>query len=265
MSFVKLYFAYIRCFIKARSEYRVSFFMGMLANFYSYFINFLLFYVIIQNFGSIRGWEFYDLCILYGLNLLTYAIAAMLFWTVFGVEHDNLGGNLDVLLIRPLSLIKSLICRKMVDTFWGQIIVTVGFIGVALVKENIISDIEKLLFFFLSILGGVMIHAATMVFFGALSFWTQRSLFLADLIYYDFRIFLEYPLTIFPVWIKYVFTFVLPWAFINYYPSLVLLNKGVSTFDYIMGGISPVVGAILFGLSIQFFYFGLKQYEGTGS
>ena len=86
-----------------------------------------------------------------------------------------------------------------------------------------------------------MIHAATMVFFGALSFWTQRSLFLADLIYYDFRIFLEYPLTIFPVWIKYVFTFVLPWAFINYYPSLVLLNKGVSTFDYIMGGISPVV------------------------
>mgnify|MGYP006944386797 CR=1 FL=1 len=78
---------------------------------------------------------------------MTYAIAAMLFWTVFGVEHDNLGGNLDVLLIRPLSLIKSLICRKMVDTFWGQIIVTVGFIGVALVKKYNIRHRKIVIFF----------------------------------------------------------------------------------------------------------------------
>lgn len=264
MQFWNLYLNYIKRFIKARSEYRTSFFWGIISNFYSYLITYLTFYVIIDNFGHIDGWDFYDLCILYGLNLLTYAIAAMLFWSVFGIEHDMLAGNLDILLIRPISLMKSLICRKFVDTFLGQILVACIFMITAF-ANNVEMNFIKGIYVGAAIIGGILIHSATMIFFGSISFWTKRSLFLADLIYYDLRVFLEYPLSIFPIWVKYMFTFILPWALINYYPSLIILEKCNATFDYVLGIISPIIGAGFFYGAKVFFNYGLGRYNSSGS
>lgn len=265
MDFLSLYASCIKRYIKARMEYRTSFFMGIFSNFYSYLITFLTFYVVVNNFGTIDGWDFYDLCVLYGINLLTYAIAAMLFWSVFGIEHELIAGNLDILLIRPINVVKSLICKKFVDTFIGQILIAGIFLIIAFVKNDTAMGIPKYFYLILAVIGGILIHSATMIFFGAVSFWTKRSLFLADFVYYDVRTFLEYPLSIFPVWLKFVFTFILPWALINYYPSLILLGKCNTTFDYALGIVSPIVGVGIFIAAIAFFNYGLRRYSSSGS
>lgn len=265
MNFLGIYASYIKCFFKSRTEYRVSFFMGIFSNFYSYLITFISFYVIIENFGTIDGWGFYDLCMLYGINLFTYAIAAMLFWNVFGVEKEILAGNLDILLIRPMGMIKQLICRKFVDTFIGQIIISAIFLIISFRKCNVTVMNIKFIYFLIIIISGVMIHSAAMIFFGSISFWTKKSLFLADFIYYDLRKFLEYPLSIFPFWLKYFFSFVLPWGLINYYPALIILSKYESRTDYLLGVLCPLIGVVLFILSLLLFKRGMKNYSSTGS
>ena len=265
MDFIRIYTSYLKCFFKSRTEYRASFFMGVFSNFYCYLITFVSFYVIIDNFGTIDGWGFYDMCMLYGINIFTYAIAAMMFWNVFGIEKELLSGNLDTLLIRPMGVIKQLMCSKFTDTFIGQIIISGFFLAVSFRKSGVSILGIKTVYFVCILISGVMIHSAAMILFGAISFWTKKSLFFADFIYYDLRKFIEYPLSIFPIWIKCFFTFILPWGLINYYPALIILSKYKSKSDYFLGILSPFIGVIFLFFSLYVFMQGIKNYSSSGS
>jgi ABC-2 type transport system permease protein len=253
-------------FLKARMEYRFSFFSGIFANFYCYFVTYLTFWVLTKQFGSIDGWAFEEMTILYGLNLLTYSIAGVLFWyTVFHLEGEITSGNLDSYLIRPIGLIKQMVCRRFGDTFIGQIIVTLLFMVSAITKIQYTLTPLSYIYLFFAVMGGVFLQAGAMIIFGSLSFWMLRSMTLAQILYYDTRNLVHYPLSIFPGFIKTALTYILPWAIINYYPSLIILRKVRTSQELIVGLLSPAVGIGIFLLSLLVFNQGLKRYSGCGS
>ena len=117
----------------------------------------------------------------------------------------------------------------------------------------------------LAILGGVLIQSGAMILLGSLSFWMLRSSDLAGIVYYDMRTFVHYPLSIFPSFIRIILTYVLPWAIINYYPSLIILQKVQTTEEFILGILSPVISILFFLLSLFVFNRGLRRYSGSGS
>lgn len=266
MKFLNIYASYIKMFLKARMEYRFSFFSGIMANFYCYFVTYMTFWVITQQFTSIDGWSFEDMTLLYGLNLLTYSIAGVLFWyTVFHLEQEITSGNFDSYLIRPMGLIKQMICRRFGDTFLGQIAVTLIFMIIAVSKISYELTWLSYVYLFFAVIGGVLIQAGAMIILGSLSFWMLRSNELAGILYYDIRTFVHYPLSIFPSFIRIALTYVLPWAIINYYPSLIILNKVQTTQELVIGLLSPVIGIGFFAISLVVFNQGLKRYNGSGS
>ena len=132
MDFIRLYGFYVKTFFKARAEYRVSFFLGLFANFITYFLIYVSFWIITNELEGIAGWNFEDMTILYGISLLTYAVAGTLLWyTVYNLSGMIVKGTLDVLLTRPMGIVKQLICYRFGDTFLAQILVTLLFLGVA--------------------------------------------------------------------------------------------------------------------------------------
>ncbi len=264
--FFSTYWLYIKTFFKSRAEYRAGFFFGMFANFYCYFITYATYWVLINGIGNVDGWDFSDLSILYGLSLLTYAISGTLIWyTVYHLGGIITSGGLDMYLTRPIGVLRQMIFQRFGDTFLGQILVTIIFLTVAIVSK--IDTLTPLwaLYLIVCIIGGVLIQAAAMILVGSLSFWTQRSTEIGRIFYYDFRTITQYPLTIFPKWIQLMLTYIFPWAFINYYPALVLLNKTESAMDMILGWLSPVIGVLLLLLSMAVFNKGLRKYSGAGS
>ena len=216
--------------------------------------------------GNIGGWDFSDLSILYGLSLLTYAISGTLIWNaVYHLGDTIIGGGLDIYLIRPLDILKQLMFQQFGDSFIGQIIVTMIFLVSAIIKK--INQLTPLicLYLVIVIISGVLIQAGGMIIIGSISFWTKRSEELGDIIYYDIRSMTNYPLFIFPKWIQLGLTFVFPWAFINYYPSLIILSKAKNNFEMVLGVLSPVVGVIFLGLALFIFRKGLNKYSGVGN
>ena len=157
----------------------------------------------------------------------------LLWYTVYNLSGMIIKGTLDVLLTRPMSIIKQLICYRFGDTFLAQILVTILFLGIALYRERL--DGIRLLYLLLILVSGVCLQMAGMLVVGAISFWTLKSEEIGEIFYYKFRKLTEYPLSIFPSIVQTTLTFVLPWAFINYYPSLLLLNKAIGTFERICG------------------------------
>ena len=63
----------------------------------------------------------------------------------------------------------------------------------------------------------------------------------------------------------YLLTYVIPWGFVNYYPSLILLDKTDSIMDYILGAMSVFIGVFVLVISKIVFNRGLKRYSGAGN
>ena len=266
MDFIRLYVFYVKTFFKARAEYRLSFFLGLFANFVTYFLVYVSYWIITSKLKGIDGWEFEDLTILYGISLLTYAIAGTLLWyTVYNLSGLIIKGTLDVFLTRPMNIIKQLICHRFGDTFLAQILVTMLFLGSALYRKREVLEGIKWFYLFLILVSGICLQIAGMLVVGAISFWTLKSGEIGDIFYYKFRDLTKYPLGIFPTIFQRILTFVFPWAFINYYPSLLLLDKAEGIFEKVCGYMTPFVGFFSLFAALKFFDFGLRHYSGAGN
>ena len=266
MDFLRTYLGYIRLFFKGRMEYRFSFFAGMFSNFFCYFITYCTFWVLTSKFDSIAGWNFDEMSILYGLNLLTYATSGLFYWyTIYHLSEEIISGRIDIYLLRPMGVIKQMVCQRFGDTFIGQIVVTVIFMVSAISKISYQMTVFSYIYLIFAILSGVLIQSGAMILLGSLNFWTMRANELSGFLYYDIRTLIHYPLDIFPQGIQILLTFVLPWALINYYPSLLILNKVQTPLELIVGLCAPVFGVLFFALSVKVFNIGLRRYSGTGS
>jgi ABC-2 type transport system permease protein len=266
MAWLRLYGTYVKMFFRSRREYRASFFAGMAANFYCYFITYATYWVITQKFTTIGGWAFPELTVLYSLNLLTYAISGTLFWyTIYFLEGFVTTGGLDRYLVRPGGVIPQLMCQGFGSTFLGQIVVSLAFLLTQLIRIGGTLTWYRILYLVIALISGVLLQAAGVVATGALSFWILRSTPVGSIAYYDVRSFANYPLTIYPRLVKIVLTYILPWAFINYYPSLILLNRLQTRGDLILGLAVPLVGGAAFAGAMLLFRKGLKRYASAGN
>ena len=158
-----------------------------------------------------------------------------------------------------------MIFQRFGDTFLGQIAVCVIFLSIAFASQIETMSLLHFVYLAFCLVGGTMMHAGALILIGSLSFWIKRSQPLGNIFYHSFRNITQYPLSIFPHWIQILLTFVLPWGFINYYPSLILTNKVETVYDLTLGLVAPFVGEIFLLVALFVFKKGLKKYSGAGS
>ena len=79
---------------------------------------------------------------------------------------------------------------------------------------------------------------------------------------FRFKDYAKYPASIFSGVFRIIFTFVIPIAFVAYYPSLVLLQPDNVP---LLTWLSPLIGLVFFFLSYAFWMLGVRKYDFTGS
>ena len=77
-----------------------------------------------------------------------------------------------------------------------------------------------------------------------------------------FKDYAKYPITIFSPVFRFIFSFIIPIAFIAFYPGLVVLRPDDVP---LLSWISPLVGGVFFFLGYKFWMYGAAKYNGTGS
>jgi len=102
---------------------------------------------------------------------------------------------------------------------------------------------------------------AIMNFAAATAFWMERSGNVM-VIMFRFKDYARYPASIFNKIFRVIFTFIIPIAFVAYYPSLVILDPSEAP---VMIGIGPIFGILFFFLSYKFWMRGVRRYDFTGS
>jgi ABC-2 type transport system permease protein len=79
--------------------------------------------------------------------------------------------------------------------------------------------------------------------------------------------FTRYPISIYGRGVQVVLAFVLPFAFMNYFPAAYFLQKAETGLHLnpAVGLLTPAIGLAWLGAAYAFWIFGLRHYQGTGS
>jgi len=136
-------------------------------------------------------------------------------------------------------------------------------LGLAYVKLGLHWSLGLWLFVPLVVISGTVIEMTLNLMVACISFWTGRSSIALDMIM-EFNILVQhYPIDIFSSWFRIVVTGLIPVAFMNYYPALLLLGKIDQTSVPWLGYISPIVALLLVGLTSIVWRSAMHRYSSS--
>ncbi|MCX7774280.1 MAG: ABC transporter permease, partial [Clostridia bacterium] len=211
---------------------------------------------------SLNGWTFYELLFIYGYANLPRAIDHLVtdnLWLLAG--RIVVRGDFDKYLLRPMNPLFYLCADRFQPDAFGEMIVGVGFVSVALANLTVHVGAWEIIGFIIVVLAGSVIYSSVKLIFASIAFWIKRSqsiLFIA----YQMANFTKYPMTIYNKFINVVLTFVVPFAFTAFIPASWFLGK--ETFFY--GVIATVICAIVFfTIGYSVWNVGIKKYESAGN
>jgi ABC-2 type transport system permease protein len=262
---VRLYGKMAAASIRAQMQYRYAFFMNILGWAMSYAGTAVTMWVMLSTFHSLKGWTFWELLFLFALSILSWSICILFFFHFRSLDQYIVNGTFDRFLVRPIHPFLHFIALKFDVGAFGQLLFSVFAVCLAYTKLHLAWPFWKWAVFAGTLFGGTLIQGGLLVLISAMAFWTTRSERFYWVVLFPMKNLMNYPLTIYPQLVQWVVTFVLPFAFVNYLPALVLLEKGGGDLARGWGMASPVVGGVFFWICYQIWLLGLNRYKSAGS
>ena len=247
--------------LKSKMSYRADFIISNIGMIISNLVGFVTFYILFSNFPSINGWTMYEMLFMYGFSLIALTPLQCFFDNNWNLRFMVRTGDFIKYCFRPINIFFYFISEVFDVKGLGQLCFGVGTLVYAWSHLAIPVTFVTIMQTVLYLLAASLFMIAIMNFAAATCFWIQNSGYVM-VIMFRFKDFAKYPASIFNTVFRVIFTFVIPIAFIAYYPSLVVLRPDNVP---LLSWLSPLIGLVFFYLSYKFWMLGARKYDGTGS
>jgi ABC-2 type transport system permease protein len=260
------YARYWRINLLTMLEYRANFLMwaGFTVIYHATAIGAL--WVTLRNFPSINGWNFRETAFMYGLWMLGHGLHNTVFFTVGSVPEFVREGRFDRFLVRPLDPLFQAVTVP--QQIWpDELILAIAYFCVATAYAGVHVDWVLIAYVPLVAVGGALIDFGINLAIATASFWFTRVDSLRWVFMSLEQEFSRYPISIYQRGVRVALAFVLPFAFMNYFPATFLLHKSEEGLHLnpSIGLFTPLVGVIVVAVAYAFWRMGLTRYQGTGS
>ncbi|MBD5468454.1 MAG: ABC transporter permease [Lachnospiraceae bacterium] len=253
--------------IHTRMQYRVDSLVATLAVFIRESANIIAIYLALLKFDRINDWNVNEMLFLYSILFLTYAFVVSLFADLRRFSDTIREGRFDRLLVRPRSLLLQLILNN------ADLIASAGHgtLGILLFvisagRVGIHWDFVTILYYIGAIIGGILIQGGMFIIFSSLCFYFVETNSIRDIFYWNMRKFAGYPISIYHKLIQGILIYVVPFAFVNYFPAQYLLRKeDMADYPVIYIYIAPFVGIVVYAAAYLFWRVSVKRYYSTGN
>ncbi|MFZ7103003.1 MAG: ABC transporter permease [Peptococcaceae bacterium] len=262
---VHIYWYMVKASIRSQLQYRYAFVMNILGWMMHYAGMAVTIWVLLYSFQALEGWAYWDLIFLFALSVLSWSICIIFFSHFRTLDQFIVKGDFDRFLVRPIHPFFHFMASKFDIGAIGQFFFSIGAFSLAYLKLSQHWPVWKWGVFFSAVLGGTLIQGGILILLSAIAFWTTRSERVFWVIMFPLRNAINYPLAIFPRAVQMVLTFILPFAFVNYLPALLLLDKADPVYPAFIGSLSTVVGIIFFWVALRVWLRGVDRYNSTGS
>jgi ABC-2 type transport system permease protein len=260
--YADLYLTYFRLTWKARSQYRVSFAITLVCSIVGTGAQLAFLTLIFANVRQFEGWSFDEMLLIWGLMVTATHLANSLLDIPHRISSYVQGGNLDRLLVRPPTPLFQIAGEGGITL---QALSRV-MIGVAAILTALVTLQDKLpwwtVFYLpLMVISGMLIMFSVQLILACLTFWFVNTFSLMQTIGWINQ-FGQYPVTILALPLRFLLTWVVPYAMMGFYPAAFLLRGG----EYRLHGLlAPLMGFLLLGLSLLVWRVSVRRYQSTGS
>ena len=210
-----------------------------------------MWWVIFQNKGSVNGWNFGEMALLFAVLNNAFATFALFARGVQQMPEYIDSGNLDNFLISPRSSLFLIATSESTFANWGDYLT--GFIMFFL--SGYVSWQSFLIMLLCSFLAFIILFSVRLLV-SCVAFFISDSQRLGDNIFMAMITFASQPASIFTGWYKVLFLTIIPAGMISLYPVNLIKNFHWSDFAALS------IGAVFFLiLSIWLYHKGLKHYS----
>ncbi|MGV3487530.1 MAG: ABC transporter permease [Tuberibacillus sp.] len=261
---MKLFGKYILILFKSQMQYRTSFWLLSFGQFFIPFSVFAGLYFMFERFGQIKGWDFYEVGLCFGVIHFSFSITEC-----FGRGFDSFSslvktGQFDRLLVRPRNTVLQVLGSNFEFTRIGRMLQSSTVLIWVFIHLDVHWDLYKIFTLILMILSGIFIFMGIFILAATMCFWTIEALEVANIFTDGGREMAQYPLNIYQKWVIRFFTFVIPFGCANYVPLLYILDK-TNSGNNIVYMLSPLAGILFILPCLWIWQFGVKRYRSTGS
>ena len=260
--YARLYRVLAAQFFKTILQSKVDFLIGLVGFFLTQVMGIVFLYLVFGQIPDLKGWTLDQLIFIYGFaqiprgidHLFTDNLWMVSWWLVIDGEFDRY-------MLRPMNVFFQVICEKLQPDALGELLIGCILVVRSLNKGILVVDAVHVAWFFVSVIAGAFIYTAVKLFFSAIAFWVKQSgPFLQ--VAYEMADFAKYPTEIYGKVIRFLITWVVPFAFVAYFPASVFLGKR-QAFGTI--GAECVIAAVAFAAAYWFFQYGTRRYESAGN
>jgi ABC-2 type transport system permease protein len=252
--------------VRASMAYRASFAMLTASQFLVTFIDFAAIVVMFSNVSSLGGFGFAEIALLYAVSSLGVGVADLLAGNCERLGRKVRDGSFDVMLIRPAPALVQVATDAFSLRRLGRIGQAVVVLVWSLVSLHIGWTAAKAAMLASALVCGVVIFAAVFVIGGAFQFWANDGAEVSNAFTYGGNYLTQYPLTIYPADVVKAITFIVPLAFVNWYPVLYVLGRDVpGGLPNVLRFAGPLVALVMCALALAVWGAGMRRYSSTGS
>lgn len=260
---MKLYFKYVEMLFRSQLQYRVSFVMTIFTQFLIPLTAYAGIYLLFERFGSIEGWNAYEVFLCFSVMGMSFAISTCIArgFDMFPDMIKNAG--FDRVLVRPRGTILQVLGSGLDIKRAGHLIQAVMVLIVSILGIQIDWSMIKIITLTNMIIGATCIFTGVYMLQATMAFWTVEGLEVANILTHGVKEHASYPLNVYPKWITRFFTFVIPFAAVNYLPLQSLMGHVKDNEVFYM--VLPLVGILFIGPCVLAWRFGVRHYRSTGS
>lgn len=220
-------------------------------------------YTMIMNFPGLDRFTALDICFLYAMGLVAYALGNLHTREFWNMDELVLRGRLDLFLVRPASPLVQLFVQDIQVGYLSHLILGIGSMMLVKGMAGISWDAAHWALFVLSLLAGGLVMGGISLLPAPLSFWWGRSRSVTGFVRWDMKEAIKYPVTIYPQIIRRML-FLIPYAFVSYYPCLYLLGKDTSPGAFLYPICTLAAGIGVNAVFYVFWRLGLRRYNSAG-
>lgn len=250
--------------IRADWQYRLPFVLYTVTQGMITFVDFLAIAVIFGRIDRLGGWSVAEVAFLFGTSSVAFQTGDVFISQCERAAERVKAGTFDVLLVRPLGTLFQLCADDFAFRRVGKLAQGWAVLLFALVAVDVDWTVGRVLMVPAMLVCGTVIFSAIWVTTSALAMWIIDASEVMNLFTYGSSLATQYPFHVFVRWLRRLFTFVVPAAFVNYYPALYVLGRagpGASWLPFA----APLVAALLVAVARWSWTSAIRHYRSTGS
>jgi ABC-2 type transport system permease protein len=261
-----LYARLVAAQVRSQLQYRVSFVLDLTGMFLISFLDFVAVLILFENVPALAGWSLHEVAFLYASTCISFALVDLVIGHLDLFPRMIREGTFDLVLVRPRGTLLQVIASDFALRRLGKAFQGVLVFGFALGGLDVDWNAGRVAMVGVMLVAGALIVAAVWIAGATIAFWTIDGGEFTNAFTYGGNFLTQYPISIYGDWLRRFLAFVVPMAFVCYFPALYVLDKPDPLgFPRALQFASPLVALAAAVVEGFVWTFAVRRYRSVGS